>query len=152
MLEKIYSSISRSLKSNSREKGPRLYCKQLDTIIGGDANSAVNKSDFASKVVEVIHNSTPAEYYEHTLKEYNTKISSTGALVAYSGMKTGRSPNDRRIVKSFQYESDLWYPKDTTISQNVFYTNKETATCYLNNLDKNYVFDGYACLAQRFSC
>ena len=150
MLEKIYSSISRSLKSNSREKGPRLYCKQLDTIIGGDADTAVHKSDFASKVVEVIHNSTPAEYYEHTLKEYNTKISSRGALVAYSGMKTGRSPNDRRIVKSFQYESDLWYPKDTTISQNVFYTNKETATCYLNNLDKIYVFDGYACWHKDF--
>ena len=144
MLENIYLSISKSLKSNSREKGPRVYCKQLDKIIGGNGEE-VHKSDFAQKVVEVIHNCTPAAYYEHTMKEYNTKISARGALVAYSGVKTGRSPSDRRIVESYQYNSDLWYPKDTTISQKVFYTNKETATCYLNNLDKIFVFDGFAC-------
>ena len=144
MIEKTYQSISRSLKSNSREVGPRLYCKRLDKIIGG-IEDKVYKSDFASKVVEVVHNCTPAEYYEHTLKEYNTKISKNGALVAYSGVKCGRSPLDRRIVHSDKYANDLWYPKDTTISENVFFTNKETATCYLNNLDKIYVFDGYVC-------
>jgi phosphoenolpyruvate carboxykinase (ATP) len=144
MLESIYQSISQSLKSNSREKGPRVYCRTLDTIIGGEKN-VIYKSDFASKVVEVVHNCTPAEYYEHTLKEYNTKISKEGALVAYSGVKCGRSPSDRRIVKSSRYDSELWYPKNTTITEKVFFTNKETAICYLNNLDKIYVFDGYAC-------
>lgn len=150
MLEKIYESISHSLKSNSREKGPRVYCRLLDKVIGGDKNKLLYKSDFASKVVEVIHNCTPAEYYEHTLKEYNTKISERGALIAYSGVKTGRSPADRRIVASEKYEADLWYPKDTTISEKVFFTNKETATCYLNNLDKIYVFDGYVCWHKDF--
>ena len=144
MLEEIYLSISRSLKSNSRVIGPRLYCKKMNKIIGG-IEDKVYKSDFASKVVEVIHNSTPAEYYEHTLQEYNTKISERGALVAYSGIKCGRSPGDRRIVESSKYANDLWYPKNTTISEHVFFTNKETATCYLNNLDKIYVFDGFAC-------
>ena len=144
MLEKIYKSVSNSLKSNSREKGPRVFCKQLDKVIGG-VEDKIYKSDFASKVVEVVHNCTPAEYYEHTLKEYNTKISCQGALVAYSGIKTGRSPTDRRIVDSPKYRDELWYPKNTTISENVFYTNKETATCFLNNQDKIYVFDGFAC-------
>ena len=118
MLEQIYLSISNSLKSNSRETGPRVYCRRLDKVIGGE--DKVYKSDFASKVVEVVHNCTQAEYYEHTMKEYNTKISERGALVAYSGIKTGRSPSDRRIVHSDKYEKDLWYPKDTTISDNVF--------------------------------
>ena len=144
MLEDIYLSISSSLKSNSREIGPRVYCKKLNRVIGG-IDDKIYKSDFASKVVEVIHNCTPAEYYEHTLKEYNTKISKRGALVAYSGIKCGRSPLDRRIVESSKYQDNLWYPKNTTINKNVFYTNKETATCFLNNQDKIYVFDGYAC-------
>ena len=38
------------------------------------------------------------EYYEHSLKEPGTMISSTGALISYSGKKTGRSPTDKRIV------------------------------------------------------
>ena len=142
MLEKIYQSIRNSLKSECRENGPRVYCRLLDKVIGGDVDT-IYKSDFASKVVEVIHNCTPAEYYEHTLKEYNTKITARGALVAYSGIKTGRSPSDRRIVQSDNFDADLWYPQDTRISKNVFFTNKETATCYLNNLDKIYVFDGF---------
>ena len=144
MLEKIYESISKSLKSNSREVGPRVFCRRLNRNIGGEDN-VVYKSDFASKVVEVVHNCSQAEYYEHTMKEYNTKISKNGALVAYSGVKTGRSPSDRRIVSSSKYDEELWYPKNTTITEHVFFTNKETATCYLNNLDKIYVFDGYAC-------
>lgn len=143
-MEINYKSISQSLKSNSRETGPRIYCKKLDKVIGG-LNNKVYKTDFASKVSEVIYNSSPAEYYEHTLKEYNTKISKSGALIAYSGIKCGRSPMDRRIVHSTKYQADLWYPKNTTINDKVFYTNKETAICFLNNCDKIYVFDGYVC-------
>ena len=59
MLEKIYQSIRNSLKSECRENGPRVYCRLLDKVIGGDVDT-IYKSDFASKVVEVIHNCTPA--------------------------------------------------------------------------------------------
>ena len=146
MLEKQYQSIRKSLKSNSRSDGPRVYCRRLDCIIGGsDDPEMIYNSDFAKKVVEVIYNCSQGEYYEHTLKEYNTKITKEGALVTYSGVKTGRSPNDRRIVSSPKYDKDLWYPETAKISDQVFYTNKETAIGYLNNLDKIYVFDGYAC-------
>lgn len=36
-------------------------------------------------------------------------IASSGALTAYSGAKTGRSPSDKRIVKEESSESDIWY-------------------------------------------
>lgn len=150
-MEDNYISISQSLKSNSRETGPRIYCKKLDKIIGGDEKkSKTYKSDFASNVTEVIHNCTAAEYYEHTLKEHNTKISKAGALIAYSGIKCGRSPSDRRIVKSEKYQDDVWHPPNTSITDNVFYTNKETATCFLNSCDKIYVFDGYVCWHEKY--
>jgi phosphoenolpyruvate carboxykinase (ATP) len=146
MLEQQYLSISKSLKSNSRTFGPRLYCRRLDDIIGGNGDAdKIYNSDFAKKVVEVIYNCSPAEYYEHTMSEYNTKITKRGALVAYSGVKTGRSPLDRRIVKSDKYDDDIWCAEPAKISDNVFFTNKETAIGYLNQLNKIYVFDGYAC-------
>lgn len=36
-------------------------------------------------------------------------IASSGALTAYSGAKTGRSPSDKRIVKEESSESNIWY-------------------------------------------
>ena len=36
-------------------------------------------------------------------------MTSTGALSAYSGAKTGRSPSDKRIVKEEGSEKDVWW-------------------------------------------
>ena len=41
--------------------------------------------------------------------ETGTAITSSGALTAYSGKKTGRSPLDKRIVKEESSEKDIWY-------------------------------------------
>ena len=41
--------------------------------------------------------------------EPGSAISSTGALTAYSGAKTGRSPLDKRIVQEEGSEKDIWY-------------------------------------------
>jgi phosphoenolpyruvate carboxykinase (ATP) len=41
--------------------------------------------------------------------ETGTAITSSGALTAYSGKKTGRSPLDKRIVKEPTSEKDIWY-------------------------------------------
>lgn len=43
----------------------------------------------------VIRNAAPAILYEHALKEKGMNITSTGALLAKSGLKTGRCPNDK---------------------------------------------------------
>lgn len=36
-------------------------------------------------------------------------MTSTGALTAYSGAKTGRSPSDKRVVKEPGSEKDVWW-------------------------------------------
>lgn len=36
-------------------------------------------------------------------------MTSTGALTAYSGQKTGRSPSDKRVVKEPSSEKDVWW-------------------------------------------
>ena len=62
-------------------------------------------------VKEVNRNLGPARLYEEALRfEKNTSIASSGALIAYSGSKTGRSPQDKRIVKNPASEQDVGGP------------------------------------------
>ena len=57
-------------------------------------------SSYGITVPNTIRNLNPAKLYEEALRyEPKTTISSAGALIAYSGAKTGRSPKDKRIVK-----------------------------------------------------
>lgn len=41
--------------------------------------------------------------------ETGSAITSTGALTAFSGAKTGRSPLDKRIVKEATSENEVWW-------------------------------------------
>lgn len=43
------------------------------------------------------------------MHESGTAITSTGALNAYSGVKTGRSPSDKRIVAEPTSEHEVWW-------------------------------------------
>ena len=63
ILENKILSISKSLKSNSRDTGPKLYNKTLNKVIGG--RNIQNNSDFSDKVIEIFYNITVPEYYEH---------------------------------------------------------------------------------------
>ena len=57
-----------------------------------------------------IGNPSVAALYEDALVyETGSAITSTGALTAYSGTKTGRSPLDKRIVKEPSSENEVWW-------------------------------------------
>lgn len=57
-----------------------------------------------------VPNPSVAALYEDALVfETGSAITSTGALTAYSGAKTGRSPLDKRIVKEPGSEMDIWW-------------------------------------------
>lgn len=57
-----------------------------------------------------IPNPSVATLYEDALVyEQGSAITASGALSAYSGKKTGRSPSDKRIVKEPSSENDVWY-------------------------------------------
>lgn len=49
-----------------------------------------------------------ALYEDALVYETGTAITSSGALTAYSGKKTGRSPLDKRIVKESTSEDNVW--------------------------------------------
>lgn len=58
-----------------------------------------------------VHRNLPASsLYEHAIRyEKDASIAENGALVAYSGVKTGRSPNDKRVVRHPDSEQDVWW-------------------------------------------
>ena len=97
--------------------------------------------------VKTIHrNLSPAKLYEEALtKEPGTQVSSTGALVVNSGKKTGRSPNDKRVVKNPESEKDVWWGKvNVPMEPHVYDINRKRAVEFLNTKETLYCFDGFA--------
>ncbi|KAJ2637575.1 Protein kinase C-like 1, partial [Coemansia sp. RSA 1287] len=91
-------------------------------------------------------NAPLARLYEDALHyEPGTAISSTGALIARSGAKTGRSPRDKRVAEEASTVDDVWWgPVNKKLSEESFAVNAQTALDYLNTRDRLYVFDGFA--------
>jgi len=53
-------------------------------------------------------NLPPSALYEHAIRyEKDASIAENGALVAYSGVKTGRSPKDKQVVKHPDSEANV---------------------------------------------
>ncbi len=62
--------------------------------------------------VETVHrNMSPAALYQKAfLYDQGATLSDTGALIAYSGDKTGRSPKDKRVVKHPESSDPTAFP------------------------------------------
>ena len=106
----------------------------------------VDLSKLRIQVSRILHNPSVAILYEEALRnEPGTAISSTGALIALSGAKTGRSPTDKRVVESQESKQDIWWGDvNIKLQENVFLINRERAIDYFNTLDKLYIVDGFA--------
>ena len=107
-------------------------------------------SDFSLKthgitVTNILRNASPAILYEEAiLNELESKISCAGALLAYSGLKTGRSPKDKHVVKNTASEKEVWWGNvNVPITQEVFQTNRNRVTKYLNRCKRLYCTDGF---------
>jgi phosphoenolpyruvate carboxykinase (ATP) len=109
-----------------------------------DTSFALREYDIT--VAEIHRNLPPCLLYEHAIRyEKDASIAENGALVAYSGVKTGRSPKDKRIVKHPNSESNLWWgPVNIPLDAHAFAINRQRARDYLNTRDRLYCFDGFA--------
>jgi phosphoenolpyruvate carboxykinase (ATP) len=54
-------------------------------------------------------NAPIALLYEDAIRNEGAIISSTGALINFSGKKTGRSPKDKRIVFEDTSKDEIWW-------------------------------------------
>src|ERR1700744_2525841 len=97
-------------------------------------------------VAEVHRNLPPSSLYEHAIRfEKEASIAQNGALVAYSGSKTGRSPKDKRVVENPASKADIWWGSvNIPFDEHTFQINRQRALDYLNMRPRLYCFDGFA--------
>src|SRR6201987_6341065 len=108
--------------------------------------STFDLTDHQLQAPEVHHNPPPSALYEHAiLFEKEASIAENGALVAYSGAKTGRSPKDKRVVEHPDSKNDIWWgPVNIPCDDHTFRVNRQRALDYLNTQERLYCFDGFA--------
>jgi phosphoenolpyruvate carboxykinase (ATP) len=86
--------------------------------------------------------STPM-LYEQVIRRREGVVGHLGPLVVHTGDHTGRSPNDKFIVKEPTSENDIWWGKvNRSISQEGFDSLMRKMLGYIQNRDI-FVFDGY---------
>ena len=107
---------------------------------------AFSLSQYDIDVTDIVRNAPPAALYEQGLRfEPGTAISQSGALIAMSGEKTGRSPSDKRIVDEPSSRENVWWgPVNIRLEEHAFQINRERALDYLNTKSRLYVVDGFA--------
>jgi len=95
----------------------------------------------------VLRNAPVAVLYEEALRHdaKNSTLSDSGALVCYSGERTGRSPKDKRIVNEASSSENVWWgPVNIKMDEHTFLVNRERAIDYLNTRERLYVVDAFA--------
>ncbi|MCA9842696.1 MAG: phosphoenolpyruvate carboxykinase (ATP), partial [Cyanobacteria bacterium HKST-UBA03] len=97
----------------------------------------------------VFRNPPPGFLYDLALKEgyagRKCAIASNGALIAYSGAKTGRSPKDKRLVQEPSSQDDInWGDINIPIGEDAFQRNLDMAIGFLNGRQSLFVIDGFA--------
>src|SRR3954467_12100752 len=55
------------------------------------------------------HNLAPAVLIEHALRGEDSQLTATGALAVTTGAYTGRSPEDKFVVRSGPFASKIWW-------------------------------------------
>jgi len=94
----------------------------------------------------IIRNPTPARLYEDALRlEPGSAIADSGALIAQSGERTGRSPADKRICRETAVEDEVWWGEiNRPIALATMAALEDHAHAVLAGADRLYVIDGFA--------
>ncbi len=105
-----------------------------------------NLRQYGIEVEDIYRNSSVPALYEVALSlEKGTAVSDTGALMVYSGEKTGRSPKDKRVVRHPDSENNIdWGDINIELDEHVFMINHERAVDYLNTRERLFVVDAFA--------
>lgn len=114
----------------------------MQNIGGFISNYGVDKHGIQN-AANVYWNLTPAELYEHALRRGEGQISELGTLVVCTGTHTGRSPNDKFVVKEPSSEEHIWWGK---VNRPISRENFDKLYRKIGEFTKDkdiYVFDGY---------
>jgi phosphoenolpyruvate carboxykinase (ATP) len=113
--------------------------------------TVVSKFSLGFRHPRLVRNPAPAVLYERALQEDESHIVSTGALATRSGIKTGRSPKDKRIVEDPASQEDVWWgPVNIPLSSETYLRQRQRALEFLQREPQLYVVDGFAGWHERY--
>src|SRR3954463_3414318 len=93
---------------------------------------------------DVIWSPTTSVLYEHAVVRGDARLAEGGPLVVDTGRHTGRSPNDKFIVREPGSEARIWWGKvNQEVDEEQFEGLHERVTSYLEGQDL-YVVDSFA--------
>ena len=94
---------------------------------------------------EVLRNPTTSQLYVRALARGEARLAEGGPLVVDTGVHTGRSPNDKLIVREPGSEERIWWGDvNAEISEEHFDGLREKVVAYLSGRDTVYVVDAFA--------
>jgi len=83
----------------------------------------------------VHYNLGTAELVEHALRRGEAKLTAHGALVAYTGQHTGRSPKDKFVVRDASTEPHVWWDNNKPMLPEHFETLRTDFLAHAAGLD-----------------
>lgn len=86
-----------------------------------------------------------AELIEESLVAQESQLAANGALVALTGARTGRSPQDKFTVRDSYTESRVDWTRNAAITPDHFQHLLDCARSYIQSLDCIFLQHGFAC-------
>ncbi len=88
----------------------------------------------------------PARAVEFALQNREAQLADNGALVAFTGALTGRSPKDKYVVRQTPSQDQVWFgPVNAPMEPAVFAEILDIVRDYLQARPQLFVHDGYVC-------
>jgi phosphoenolpyruvate carboxykinase (ATP) len=101
--------------------GPRGRDEEDPVEETGIRNGAFGAEKFGFSGLRAVHwNLTEPALYEHALRAQEAEIAYGGALVAETGVHTGRSPKDKFIVRDALTDKTVWWDNNGAITPEQF--------------------------------
>lgn len=108
-------------------------------------SQSISLKELGIENAKIHYQLSPEELHDITIKSGQGIESSTGALAVNTGEYTGRSPQDRYIVKDSISENKVWWGKvNIPFEPTAFEALYDKVTSYLSNREI-YVRDSYVC-------
>ena len=100
--------------------------------------------DLQNNHVKSFHVNTPvAKLVEVAISRGEGVLTESGALRCSTGKYTGRSPNDKFIVKQVDSSREIWWDNNQQMAEDTFYRLYQKVMAHLKDKDL-FVFNGYA--------
>ena len=92
----------------------------------------------------VVWNPSTPVLYEHAIRRGEARIAEGGPLAVDTGKHTGRSPQDKFIVREPASEDRIWWDGNKELPEDSFERLRDKVTDFLGNEETLYVIDAFA--------